>query len=124
MIEKILRFPFLGLAALLEITAECLRGIAGHIKLPVFAPAATSPIGYWRCLHSCDHFAKDFTPGKIYKAQPCPPQSSSIRIIPANYTNWAPYWEPREERFCYSADVLDFEYVGNILPKGETCLSS
>lgn len=124
----VLRSPFILLALICESLAGAFRAAAWLIRLP--DPSAnrdeglSAPLGYWRCTHSIDSFKRSFTPGGVYRAIPLPAGSSSIRVIPANYNCWAPYWDKLAQRFCYQADELDFEYLGPKLPSGATCLSS
>lgn len=123
---NVLRAPFLFLAIVCETIAATLRWMAWLIKFPWVNPNIPefSAMGYWKCTHSDDTFQRSFVPGGIYRAVRLPAGSSSIRIIPANYSCWAPYWEGSKKRFCYEPHELDFEYIGTSLPHGETCRSS
>ena len=82
------------------------------------------PLGYWRCTHVNEMFAHGFAVGSIYEARHEPAGTSSIRVIPTNHSGWSPYWDKRRQRFCYEAHQIDFEYVGPVLPAGETCATS
>lgn len=82
------------------------------------------PLGYWRCTHVDEMFGRDFAVGSIYEARHEPTGTTSVRIIPTNYGSWAPYWDEHRQRFCYAPHQIDFEYVGPVLPVGETCATS
>lgn len=82
------------------------------------------PLGYWRCTHVDEMFARSFAVGSVYEARPEPAGTSDIRIIPTNHSCWAPYWDEHRQRFCYAPHQIDFEYVGPALPVGETCATS
>jgi hypothetical protein len=82
------------------------------------------PLGYWRCTHVCEGFPHGFVKGGLYEARQHPPGTLSIRVIPADHDTWSPYWDERNQRFCYQPQDIDFEYVGKALPVGEACLTS
>lgn len=82
------------------------------------------PLGYWRCTRATHPFLGKFVEGRIYLARYEPAGTTSIRVIPADHDHWSPYWSRYEGRFCYEPDRLDFEYVGEQLPQGESCLST
>lgn len=82
------------------------------------------PLGYWRCTKATRPFLGKFVEGGIYLARYEPAGTTSIRVIPAEHDHWSPYWSPHQGRFCYEPHRLDFEYLGEQLPKGEECLSS
>lgn len=82
------------------------------------------PLGYWRCTHAGEMFAHDFAVGSVYEARHEPAGTSCVRVIPANHSSWAPYWDGHRGRFCYEPHQIDFEYVGPVLPAGETCATS
>ena len=82
------------------------------------------PLGYWRCTHVNETFEKDFAVGCVYEARHEPAGTSCVRVIPTDHSGWAPYWDERRGRFCYEPHQIDFEYVGPVLPIGETCATS
>lgn len=100
----------IALATRFERIADGLRRQAATIAKARLA-REPGPIGLWRCTVSCDIFAHNFVVGEVYPARYLP-GTSSIRIYPRQDSFWAPYWEPLEQRFCYPADQLDFEFVG------------
>lgn len=82
------------------------------------------PLGYWRCTYVNKMFAHGFEVGSIYEARHEPAGTSSVRVIPTNHSGWSPYWDRHRQRFCYEAHQIDFEYVGPVMPAGETCATS
>ena len=108
-----------------EATDGSEASMVSRIAESLFGPRPSArPLGYWRCTHAAPRAPFDeFTVGAIYA---CRTQegTNSRRISPYAGSTWSPYWQDHDRRFCYPSKDLDFEYIGLILPAGETEVSA
>lgn len=102
------------IADVLERAAGALRRVEASRRRARIA-AEKGPIGFWRCVHSDELFAREFVVGRVYRAKR-DHGTSTVRIEPESRSCWAPYWDRDERRFCYPAHQLDFEWMGASRP--------
>ena len=77
---------------------------------PAESPAY--PLGWWLCTHADDWaIHAGFIPGRHYYCHRMH-ETGSLRLAPERAGNWAPYWVPAENRFCYAPEDMAFAYVG------------